>query len=241
MKEFIVTRFPFLVPVLKPVYNKWLKARYQSMSTEAIFTEIYKKKRWTNVGSISRSGPHSELATTETIRIELPNLFKNLGITSLLDIPCGDFNWLKDVDLDFLSYTGADIVSDIIHQNNERYAKKNREFIQMDILADELPTVDLILCRDLLVHIPLHDIFKAINNIKKSHSTYLLASSHIPRPSVKANYDIITGQWRPINLLLSPFSFPKPLTTIDEKISTEKLQNKRLLLWKITDLPKVEF
>jgi len=76
MKEFIVTRLPFLVRVLKPVYNKWLKARYQSMSTEAIFTEIYKKKRWSNVGSISRSGPHSELATTETIRIELPNLFK---------------------------------------------------------------------------------------------------------------------------------------------------------------------
>ena len=158
----------------------------------------------------------------------------------MLDIPCGDFNWLKEVDLDFLSYTGADIVSDIIHQNNERFAKKNREFIQMDILTDELPTVDLILCRDLFTHIPLHDIFKAINNIKKSHSTYLLASSHILHPGVKANYEIITGQHRPINLLLSPFSFPKPLTIIDEKISLKE-RNKRLLLWKISDLPKVEF
>jgi len=240
MKEFIVTRLPFLVPFLEPVYHKWLKARYQSMSTEAVFTEIYKKKRWVFVDSISRSGPHSDLSTTETIRIELPSLFKNLGITSLLDIPCGDFNWLKEVDLDFLSYTGADIVSDIIHQNNERYAKKNREFIQMNILTDELQTVDLILCRDLFPHIPLHDISKAINNIKKSHSTYLLASSHIVHPGVKANYDIITGQYRPINLLLSPFSFPKPLTIIDEKISFKGI-NKRVLLWKITDLPKVEF
>jgi len=150
-----------------------------------------------------------------------------------LDIPCGDFNWLKEVDLSFLSYTGADIVEELVNKNIEKYSSTQRKFIKLNILEDELFQVDMIFCRDLLQHFSNKHIFQAIDNIKKSKSRYLLTSSQI---ETKENSNIITGDFRPLNLLLPPFSFPKPLRIIDEKFPTKEDFDKSLLLWKIIEI-----
>lgn len=219
-----------MIPVLKKLKDTILLLRSRLFSNQEIFTKIYTKNTWKGE---SRSGPGSDLDQTETIRMELPKLFKELEISTLLDIPCGDFNWLKKVNLDFLSYTGSDIVKDIIDHNNVKYSKKNREFVQLNILEDELPKVDMILCRDLLQHLPNKDIFKAMDNIKRSNSKYLLTSSQIAR---EKNTDTFAGGFRPLNLILPPFSFPKPIRIISEKNPTENDFDKSLLLWKISDI-----
>jgi len=213
------------------ITRKIFKKKYGDSSIESIFTEIYKTNYWGSAES--RSGLGSELIQTKTIREKFPELFRELEITSLLDIPCGDFNWLKEVDLSFLSYIGGDIVDDVIRHNNANYSKKNRKFLKLDILKDNLPKVDLILCRDLFIHFSFNDIFKSFNSIKKSGSKYLLTTSY---PSIKKNHDIFSGQWHPVNLLIPPFSFPKPIRFIDEKNSEKGIPNKHLLLWRITDL-----
>jgi len=33
-------------------------------------------------------------------------LFEELEISSILDIPCGDFNWMKEINLDKYKYIG---------------------------------------------------------------------------------------------------------------------------------------
>jgi len=199
-------------------------------SLESIFTEIYKKNIW--LGKESRSGPGSDLAKTEVIRKELPGLFKNLGITTLLDIPCGDFNWLKEVDLSFLFYIGADIVDDLVSLNNTNYSNKNRIFRKLDITKDNLPKVDLILCKDLFQHLSLGDIDKTIKNIKKSKPKFLLATSDIYS---KENIDKVSGSIMPFNLLLPPFSFPKPRKIIVEK-HIERGYRRGHLLWSMDDI-----
>ena len=228
---FLYSKLPFLISILDPIRRKQFKNRYESSSIESIFADIYKTNRWGSAES--RSGLGSELIQTETIREKLPEFFRELHITSLLDIPCGDFNWLKEVDLNFLSYIGADIVGYVIFNNNENYLKKNRNFLKLDILKDDLPKVDLILCRDLFIHFSFNDIFKSLDNIKKSGSKYLLTTSY---PSIKTNHDILSGQWHPLNLLMPPFCFPKPLKFIDEKNLEKGIPNKHLLLWKSADL-----
>lgn len=63
----------------------------------ATFTSIYRNNGW---GSLeSRSGAGSTLASTANIRRELPGLVERLNIRTLLDAPCGDFNWMKEVAL----------------------------------------------------------------------------------------------------------------------------------------------
>jgi len=198
------------------------------MTNEDVFTEIYRTNFWNT--NESRSGPGSDLIQTKTICKQLPKLFKELEITSILDIPCGDFFWLKEVNLDFLNYTGGDIVEDIITQNNLEYSKKNRRFVKLDLINDKLPKTDLILCRDVFPHFSFANIMESIKNIKKSGSKYLLTTSLI---SKKKNQDIITGDWRPLNLLAPPFNFPKPIFIINEHCSEKSSPDKSLLLWKI--------
>ncbi len=212
--------------------NKWLKFKNRKKPTEEIFTEIYQKRLWGNYES--RSGRGSDLIHTEKIRKGLPKLLNELEVTSILDIPCGDYYWLKEINLDSISYTGADIVNEMIVYNQENYSKKNREFIKLDIRNESLPKVDLILCRDLFLHLSIDDIFKSIKNIKKSKSKYLLITSN------KATFkhsDISSGGVRPVNLLNPPFNFPHPKRIIDD--SNIDNSNKQLLLFSIDNLPNL--
>jgi len=211
--------------------SKKRKERLSGRTTESVFTEIYQKNLFK--GNESRSGSGSNIEQTEIIRKELTDLVAELKIQSMLDIPCGDFFWLKEVVLDSIQYTGVDIVDDIISSNNKKYAKQNRNFIKLDILEDDLPKVDLILCRDLLVHFSFNDIKKAVNNIKKTQSKYLLTTSF---PNLKQNNDIITGDWRKLNLQIPPFSFPNPMNQILEKCSEKNCSDKSLFLYQIKEL-----
>jgi len=198
---------------------------------EEIFTKKYREHQW-HAGP-SRSGRGSDLLHTENIRIELPKLLKELKIKSILDIPCGDWYWLKTVNLDVLDYVGADIVEDIVTVNNKKFSGNNKKFIKLDIIRDTLPKVDLILCRDLFQHLSFTDIFKSMKNILSSNSKYLLVTSN---PTVKSHKDILTGKARIVNLVCPPFSFPQPVRVINDS-NLHKL-NKRLYLWTIEDLQK---
>jgi len=194
---------------------------------ESIFTWIYKNKGWGQQWD-SSSGKGSDLVHTKNIRSEFPKLLNELQIKSILDIPCGDFYWMKEIDLGSISYVGADIVDDIISHNYEHYSQGNNIFKKLDIRSSELPKVDLVLCRDLFQHFSFNDIKESLSNIKKSNSTFFLTTCHSLTTS---HEDIETGKHRKINLTYPPFSLPKPMRVIDD--SNLDNQEKRLFLWKI--------
>ena len=231
MRNFVKTKFPFLIPILYPIYNKMNEKRFKNSTLEKIFTEIYEKNMWTD--KESRSGTGSSLKKTKSLRKVLPELFKDYSINSILDIPCGDFNWMREVNLKSISYIGADIVEEINQNNIKKYLAENKKFVKMDILKDNLPKVDLIFCRDLFIHFSYEDIFKAVAYIKKSGSKFLLTTSFMAE---KKNRNCSTGGWHPINLLIKPFSFPNPLKIIDEEDDEVDVKRRSLLLWNIGDL-----
>jgi hypothetical protein len=153
----------------------------------------------------------------------------------MLDIPCGDFFWMKTLELD-VSYTGADIVGDVIEINERCYAGVRRRFVRLDLTRDDLPKADLVLCRDCLVHFSYADISRALANIRRSGSTYLLTTTF---PDRTANEEIPTGSWRPINLQRPPLNFPPPLESIREGYWSEDHGRKDLSLWRIADIPRL--
>jgi hypothetical protein len=122
---------------------------------------------------------------------KLPVIYNELNISTVLDIPCVDFHWMKTVDMKNIDYIGADIVEQLIHHNKEKYEKEYLHFRKLDITKDRLPKVDLIFCRDCLVHLSFRDIFMALYNICSSESKYLLTTTF---PGRKDNCDILTGE-----------------------------------------------
>jgi hypothetical protein len=181
----------------------------------------------------SRSGPGSSLAETEVIRARLPQLVASLGVRSMLDIPCGDLHWIREIDLPLESYIGADIVTGIIDANTARFASPQRSFVRLDLRTDPLPRVDLVLCRDCLDHLSVDDVSSALSNIVRSGSAYLLATTY---PQRDENPDIRTGDWRPLNLQREPFSLPQPLELINESSRKPGYPDKSLGLWRVSDL-----
>ncbi len=201
-----------------------------------VFSSIYQNRTWDEQSTReSVSGSGSSFAQTKHIVQALPALLDQYLIRSVLDIPCGDFHWMQQLDWTGRTYTGADIVKALIEQNQSKFSNNNIQFRQLDLTRDELPAHDLIFCRDCLVHFSYQDIRKAIRHIRQSQSCYLLTTTFTEQT---INEDVTTGGWRPLNFEREPFSFPKPLTLIHEKCTEMNgiFRDKSLGLWKITDL-----
>lgn len=224
-------------PQWQHLYRKW---RY-AIADDALaktdlqnkFTHIYDTNHWQSKQSVSGRG--AELEQTLVLRNELSQLLKKYQVTTLLDLPCGDFYWMQYVDLSGVQYVGADIVSPLIEQNRQQYQAPTIEFKVLDITSSDLPKVDLVLCRDCFIHLSYAHIRQAIANLKQSGSKYLLTTTYA---NYSLNYNIPSGSWRPVNLQKPPFNFVAPIELINEQCSEEGrlYQDKSLALWEVSSL-----
>ncbi len=130
-----------------------------------------------------------------------------------------------------MHYIGGEIVPELVEDNNARYAGDNTRFILCDILKDELPAVDLWLCRDVLFHFPFADIFQTLSILFGGDVTYILSTDH---PEQEENIDIRIGRFRPMNVLREPLCFPEPILWIDDWI--EGYPVRRMGMWDVKSL-----
>jgi SAM-dependent methyltransferase len=209
-------------------------AALSELSLKERFARIYQTNLWFDAES--RSGTGSSLDATAKLRASLPPLLRSLNARRVLDVPCGDFNWMSHVDLSGIDYIGGDIVESIIEANRERYESPTRKFLTLDVISGPLPQADVILCRDCLVHLSFANIISAVRTMKASGAQYLLTTTFSGR---RANVDIVDGDWRPLNLAVSPFLFPAPHSAIVEDCMEEggAYADKALAVWRISDLP----
>jgi len=189
---------------------KRLVARHADENNEAVFSKIYELNLWQTTES--RSGRGSTMAYTKSIRETLPEVMAALQVKSFVDAPCGDFNWMRLVELPVeCTYAGIDIVGEMIARNQAAYGDERRSFIKADITREPLPKVDMIFCRDCLFHLSFEDIFKTLDNFVRSESRYLMTSTH-QNADRFPNKDIKSGDFRVIDLFSEPFSFSREVT-----------------------------
>jgi len=190
--------------------------RYKHAPIRSVFTKLYYEPV---ADRDSLSGSGSDLIQTAVIARELPRVIGELGIETMLDAPCGDFYWMRHA---------------------ERFGGNGKLFMCLDVTTDKLPQVDLIFSRDMTVHLSTNDAIAALRNFKRSKSEYLLTTTF---PKTEVNEDILTGEWRPLNLQRAPFNFPEPLRLINERCTEEgdRYADKSLGLWRLSDLPNLMF
>jgi hypothetical protein len=206
----------------------------KSREMRRVFSAIHEGKLWGE--GESSSGPGSTRDRAATFLPDLIELVQALRIATLLDAPCGDFNWAAPLSDAIERYVGIDVVPALIDANRRHWSSDRRRFLCRDFVRQRLPSADVVLCRDGLVHLSARDIFSAVGNLRRSGAEYLVATTFVDdRP----NPDIATGEWRPLNMQRPPFSFPAPLELIDERCHHTGgiYADKRLALWRFKDLP----
>jgi len=224
IRDFFVNNFALL-------NSKVIHASFRIKSRKSKFNRIYKSGGFGGENA-PLSGIGSTIDNTSIIRNLLPNLIIKYDAKSIIDAPCGDFNWMKEVDLGNIHYIGVDIVDDVINNNLYKHSENNRSFIVCDIVKEILPAASIILSRDCFIHLSNSDIIKTISNFKSSGSRYLLTNTYV---DLTMNNDMVTGRgFRPINLGLHPFNYPEPLFIQEEDQNDE---GRSLALWILDDLP----
>ena len=197
------------------------------------FERIYATNLWSDPET--RSGVGSTLDSTRALRAKLPAALRALETRLLLDVPCGDFTWMGEVDLGGAEYVGGDIVPAIVAENQRRYTSASRRFIELDLTRDALPDADVLLCRDCLVHLSYANIARVLANVARSNIRLILMTSF---PGRGDNRDIDDGDWRTLDFEAPPFSFPPPRLTIVEECEEENgaYADKSLVGWSVSDI-----
>lgn len=187
-----------------------------------IFEDIIRNNRWKK----HPCGPGSTFNYTENLRLNLGKFLENYKIESMIDAPCGDYSWMNSTKLPSIKkYIGGDIVEFLVKANQEKYP--NIEFIELDLTCESLPEVDLLFCRDCLLHLSFNDIDKVFTNISQSNVKYVLLSNWFAGAE---NYrDIQTGAARYINFLEAPYNFKDPLDSIRDFVPG--FPHREMMLW----------
>ena len=108
------------------------KIVFKLASKETVFTSIWRNNYWGNAESLSGVG--ATLQNTENLRQKMPMLFREYGIKTVFDAPCGDMNWMQYVlkNADF-SYLGGDIVTEIVEKNKLTFNNQNVDFVKFKL------------------------------------------------------------------------------------------------------------
>ncbi len=198
----------------------------------AVFTDVYASGAWVEVNNQdSMSGLGSTIAATSALLQHLSDFLADVGCRKLVDVGCGDFNWMRNLTGDF-DYVGIDVVPDVINANNARYGDDRRTFICLDASSSQIPSGDVAICREVLFHLSFRDGVQLLRNLRAAGFKYVLLTSD---NSIWFNSDIRNGDYRRINLMRAPFRLPKPYVELpDDKVDLERV----LAAWPADTLPE---
>lgn len=192
------------------------------MTREARFEYLYKSKHWQQEESDSVSGAGSSIEYTKIYRPQLISLIEKLNVQKIFDAPCGDFNWMSQVMSETqVEYIGGDIVEPLVKRNREVH--KGECFLHFDITSDAFPKADLWHCRDCLFHLSSADILLALENFARSDIPYALLTTH-RSPELQSNEDIVSGDFRYLDLTKPPFCLPEPTEMLVDYTEADRVR-----------------
>ncbi|NGX59354.1 MAG: Trans-aconitate 2-methyltransferase [Chlamydiae bacterium] len=141
---------------------------FAESQSEQVFTQIYETQSWgANEDSMGFSGPGSTVRSAAPYMKFLQDFIKKYNIRTIVDVGCGDWTFSQYIDWNGAKYTGFEIVKNIIEKNNEQFANANINFVHGDATKLDLPKADLLICKDVLQHLPNADIQDFLKKISK--------------------------------------------------------------------------
>ncbi len=175
---------------------------------EAVFTEIYEKAIWgRNEQGKGYSGLGSMVEHTQIYRQFIEDFIRENHITSVVDLGCGDWTFSKLIDWQGATYLGIDVVRPVIQENIRLYSSPTIEFRAADIITADLPQADLLICKDVLMHLTNRDIQIVLQKLGKFKHCILTHDVDFTARTAQ-NRNISRGGYRQIVLRKPPFNLP---------------------------------
>ena len=186
----------FLRKIKNKINLALLNLKPKTNSNE-IFNKIYKNRLWgkeeDNDRLYSGEGSHDPHLTDEYVKV-IKDLLISFDNPSVLDLGCGDFEVGKSFIPYVNNYIAADVSSIMIEQNKKRFSDLGVRFLHLDGSINEIPTVDIILLRQVLQHLSNNDIRNMLEKINLSKSKFLCVTEHLPiNKKFTPNIDKPTG------------------------------------------------
>jgi hypothetical protein len=197
-------------------------------------------------------GPGATLALTEELRTWLTDMLRRNKIDTLLDAACGDWSWMRLVDLGATEYLGWDVDPQRISTCRQRIeegdcnfstCKPTAKFDTVNLLTvPEIPCVDLVLCRDFLMHTTNEYVAHVIDKVRASGSVLLLATTFRDADNASRRWDPAQATWQgymeqAVDLTAPPFDLGEPIERFAEEPGPWGIlgQPRELGLWRLND------
>ena len=172
-----------LISIHRKISIAYLRRANRALSVKDVFTRIYKNNEWGGESGQYCSGNGSSGYHASLYADVVKKFIRDKGITSIVDLGCGDFTVGSKLQMDNIKYIGIDIVDDLITRDKAAYENTNILFECLDIINDELPYADLCLIRQVLQHLSNSQILAVLKNTKKYK--YIIITEHYPSPFVQ--------------------------------------------------------
>jgi SAM-dependent methyltransferase len=185
------------------------------------FEDIYSHGGWGGLGSGPGSLPHNARPYVEYVA----NLLQRHTVRTVVDVGCGDWQMWPSGTFDGIDkYLGVDIVESVIENNKAAFPASRYGFRTGDATSMTLPKGDLLLCKEVLQHLPNADVFgfledavRACRIVVVCDDIWIGSSSRwrrgarrllslIASPPVRVNQDIEPRGYRPVDYSLAPFA-----------------------------------
>jgi SAM-dependent methyltransferase len=134
---------------------------------------------------------------------------------TVVDLGCGDFRvGALLARIPAVRYIGCDIVPELVAQNTRLYGSSTISFRCLDIVAEDLPRGHIYLVRQVLQHLPNHDIETLMAKLSSCENVYVTESQPETREGpvnpdkpigAEVRFDWRTGRGRGVELDQHPF------------------------------------
>ena len=134
--------------------------------TLAQWEEIYEFGGWEGEGS----GPGSKLTHNLVLIDYLNDFIEQNSVSSLIDLGCGDLQWMPHVFASYLEYVGVDFCKNVLDKNKANHPNQN--FIHANF-KDLTESKELSFSKD-VIHHDRDDMFKNFEKISELGSRYCM-------------------------------------------------------------------
>ena len=205
---------------MQPLIFPPLAARNMSdlkLGSLDVFDQIYNENVW---GDGKGSGIGSDPQAVRPYTEFLQQFLEENQIKSIVDLGCGDWQFSRELDLKGINYHGIDVAKSVIESNQKIYSSPTIKFSVLSSYS-ELPEADLLICKDMLMHLGRSEVKAIIRDAFSKYANVLITSDVHPYSKVGEAYlkalgkwegmfneDILTGQMTPFDIRMSPYNLP---------------------------------